>query len=246
MKMLFLIAVIVSAVLVPLAPALAEESRLEPTSSALTTVTGGDWSAAVRLGRDRREFDLGDELLGLDVDHLLFRFGLAPLSYLSLRAEVGVSTADAISEKGEGGLEWGVGGYLRIADFAIESSPVVGLQKAVSFGVDVAYSRCESNFADTDLDWNEWRVNPLVSYTHNRAGENRWFLYKPEALALRAGPAFVSSEGDYGEQSLQENHNFGARIIFDLLWSEGWVLSLDGLFLGSEERQLGLAVERNF
>jgi len=246
MNRIVLIALSISIISTLAVPAFAADARLEATSGALATVTQGDWSAGIRLQRDRREFQVGSDLLGLDVDHLLFRFGVAPLSFLSLHGEVGVCTADSTSEKGEGGLEWGLGGYLRVADFAIETSPVVGVKEAISFGIDIAYSQCESNFPDTDLDWSEWRVNPLISYTRNREGENRWFFYAPEALAVRAGPAFVSSEGDYGEQSLQENRDFGARLICDMLWPNDWVLRLDGLFLGSEERQLGLAIERNF
>lgn len=224
----------------------APESRLDATSGALITAQPGGWSSGVVLQRDRREFKVADDLLALDVNHALFRLGTAPLPFLSLRGEIGISEAESDSEKGEAGLQWGVGAYARLLDLPIESSPVVGLKKSISIGVDLEYTSCESNFDEVDFNWTEWRVNPLFSYTSNRRGEARWFFYDPQAVAVRAGPVFISSDGDYGEQSLEENRNFGGRVVFDLLWEHGWVTRLDGTFLSADEREIALVIEKNF
>jgi len=226
----------------------AAEGRLEATSSALATISQGDWNAGLRYQRDRREFKLsGDEVLPLDIDHLLLRVGTAPLPFLSVWGEIGVSTAEAEREDGDSGMEWGVGGYARLLDLPIETSPVVGQVQAISLGVELSYSKAVSDFEENDLNWTELRVSPLASYTYDQRGEARWFFYGPEAVALRAGPVFVSNDGDYGDEDpVGENSAFGGRIAFDLLWQGGWVTRFDGVFLGSDERQLSFGIGKNF
>ena len=240
----------------------ANEARLEPTSGALFTVgEQSGWQAGLRLGRGRREFALEPEaadadgsvedVLEVDVEVLLFRAGLTPLPFLNLWAEAGTTrveqrTDDRGDDRGGTGLAWGGGATLRLLDLPLETSPVIGLQKAFSLGVDVSYRSRESNFDDRDFQWNDIRVYGRASYLHNRTGDVRWFTYEPDGVAVHGGPVYVSSEGDYGETSIEERRDFGLRLQFDLLWSSGWTAGLDGTFLGGDERAYSLRLMRNF
>ncbi len=223
-------------------------ARLEATSSAMLTLTEPQgWNAGLRLRRDRREFQIGSSKTDkLDIDQVTFRLGFAPLSFINLWAEAGVVRAEDIQEKASTGLQWGVGAYARFFEMPIETSPVVGHKRSIAGGLEVTYTESESDFDQADFNWSELRISPLVSYIQNRKGEVRWFNYEPEGIAVHAGPVFIRNSGNLEGLSVREKRDFGARVIFDVLWASGWVTSFDGTFIGDEERQLSLGFSKNF
>ncbi len=223
------------------------EARLEPTAGAIFSISDTQgWNAGLRLRRDRREFEIGPGSDKLDIDQAVFRLGVAPVSFINVWVEAGVVRAENIEEKASAGLQWGVGAYARIFELPLETSPVVGNKKSIAGGVEVAYSSSESNFDENDFNWSELRITPMVSYVQNRQGDHRWFNYEPEGIAVHAGPVFIRNRGDLDDLSVREKRDFGARIIFDILWASGFVTSFDATFIGDEERQLSLGVSKNF
>lgn len=223
------------------------EANIESTSrDILVFEEPSGWNTGIFLKRSTREYKTDADVLDLDIDHLLFRLGASPLPFLNLWAEAGMDRAKRLGEDGESGFQWGAGGYARIADFPWDVSPVVGAKNNITIGVDFSYSNGESNFDAADFSWREWQVSPLVSYISNRKGDYRWFSFEPDAIAIRGGPVFVSTDGDYGDSSIEENRNFGGQMKFDLLWSSGWTTLLDLKFFGSEEREIGIGITRNF
>ena len=222
-------------------------ARLEPTSSAMLTLTEPQgWNAGLRLRRDRREFQIGPETDKLDIDQATFRLGFAPLSFINVWAEAGVVRAEDIQEKASTGLQWGVGAYARIFELPIDSSPVVGHKRTIAGGVEVTYTESESNFDNADFDWSELRLSPLASYIQNRKGDLRWFNYGPEGIAVHGGPIFIRNSGTLDGSTVREKSDIGARVVFDILWASGWVTSFDGSFIGDSERQLSLGFSKNF
>ncbi len=224
-----------------------DAADIEPTSGSIITLKNPrNLSVGLRLQRDRREFKTGDELLGLDINHALLQIGVTPLPFLSLLAEGGASHAERIDDKGNGALQWGFGVHVKALEYIIESTPVVGTKKAVALEIDISYSHCESDFSDKDISWDEFIISPLLSYTSHSTRRHTWFSNEPAATAIRGGPVFISTDGDYGETSLKENNNFGGRIICDFLLGGGRVTRKEGIFIGSDERQIAFGVARHF
>ena len=238
------LAIAISLVLLGLqAPA----QKLEGADTALVRLDRpGGATIGLRLETGMREFTYREDVLEVDLLHVLARAGgnLAP--FLNLWGEAGWMRAETEpDETGEGGLEWGVGADVKILEYVIKSSPVVDRKEAFSVGLTLAYRGLGSNFDDRDFEWNEFRVNPAIAYTRDLAGEIRR-PYQPSAVAARVGVLYLNAEGDYGADKVEENRDFAFTCGFDLLGESGWVTRIGVVLFGTQEREFSLAAMYHF
>ena len=222
--------------------------ELEPTVSPLIRIgQPSGWSTELRLQRDSREFALGDEdLLDVQIDHLVFRLGARILPFLQGWAEAGTVRAEQTGRKGEAGFEWAIGGHVKVLEYVLAESPVLGTTQGLSLELNGSHRVASSEFPGARLTWSDTRIIPAVAYTHNRLGEYRWHHAEPSGLVMRGGLVFNRTRGDYGDADLEENRDFGAMASVDLRWESGWLTRLRGVFFGREERELSISVGRHF
>jgi len=218
-------------------------AKLEGTSRALVSIrpTAG-WSAGARFQMDRRKFKIGEETMDLDINHMVGHIGYRVLPFVHLLAEAGASHADWVQREGERGFEWAVGADVSVLEHLIRESPVVGRKQSIAIGATVRYRHAESNFGDADFDWSELRVAPSISYTVNRRGEVLHYTFEPISAKVRAGVAFCSVDGEYGDQDVEQDRDFGLVVGADLLANEGWTLQIEGTFFGSSDNEVGVGV----
>lgn len=222
--------------------------ELEPTVSPLIRIEKpSGWSVELRLQRDSREFAMGEnDLLDLQIDHLVFRLGARILPFLQGWAEAGTVRAEQTAHKGESGFEWAIGGHIKVLEYVLSNSPVLGTTQGLSLEVNGSYRSASSEFPGAQLTWSDVRIIPAVAYVHNRLGEYRWHHAEPSGLVMRGGLVFNNIRGDFGDVDLEENRDFGAMASVDLRWESGWLTRLQGVFFGQEERELSISVGRHF
>jgi len=222
--------------------------ELEPTVAPLIRIgEPSGWSTELRLQRDSREFAVGaEDVMDVQIDHLVFRLGARVLPFLQGWVEAGTVRAEQTARRGEAGFEWAVGGHVKVLEYVLSSSPVLGTTQGLSLEVNGSYRAASSEFPGAQLKWSDTRIIPAVAYTHNRLGEYRWHHAEPSGLVMRGGLVFNSTSGDFGDEDLEENRDFGAMASVDLRWESGWLTRLRGVFFGQDERELSISVGRHF
>ncbi len=228
-----------------LAPAPAQ--KLEATDQALLRLdrpAGAQVGARLEVGM--REFKFADDLLKVDLTHVLARAGGNPLPFLNCWGEAGWVRAEMDpDETGEGGLEWALGADAKLVEWVLDASPVIDRKETFALELGASYRSLESNFEDNDLSWGEVRVGPSINYVRRHTGEVRRY-YEPLAVAARLGLAYVNADGEYGAEDLSENRDFALTLGFDLLGGSGWVTRFGVAFLGADEREFTLGAFYNF
>lgn len=222
--------------------------RLEPTTSALIDLSGpSGWSTELRLQRDRRQFLLdGGDVLDIRADHVVFRLGAQVAPFMLLWAETGIDRAEIAGKKGDMGLEWAVGGHLKLLEYILSETPVVGKTEGLSLELDVGYRSCESRFPERRLRWADLRIIPVVAYRRDRIGEYRWHHAEPSGVVMRGGLVFNRTTGSFDSTDLEEKGDFGAMAEVSLRWHEGWMTNMRGVFFGREEREISIGVGLHF
>lgn len=229
------------------APARSGEPALSvPAEPLVSLQSPAGWSLGARWQGDSREFDVGDEALDMDMNHALAQVGYSVLPSLHLRGELGWARAEQDFEDGEGGLEWAVGAVANLVEFVLESSPVVGKQQTIGLGFELFYREVESNFDEADFEYGEVTAAPVFTYARNRRGDVVWRPYQPEGVLVQAGVQFSSIDGDYGDEGVAENRDFGFLAGAGMQWENGWVTQFRAVLYGAHDRSLGLGVAYNF
>lgn len=225
----------------------AEESRiLLPTEPLFAVEDASGWSLGVRYGIDRHDLQSGTGRMDIDVEHLAGRAGCNLLPFLHGSVEIGRCTADLRGNDGDGGFEWTLGLHADLVEHVIRTSPVTGRKEAIRFSVDATYGQFESDFGETNFEWNELTALPQVSYVVNRRGESVWHPYVPESLAMHLGFAFTTIDGEYGRDDVSESSTFGFLAGMDFLTKSGWVAQTSGIFYDNDDRRISLGVGYNF
>lgn len=232
------------------------------------------WNLGARFQVDRRRLDVDGEELALDVRHAYFRLGARLLPFLHAWGEAGVAGADRQDADGSSGFAWGVGAGASLFDYVIRKSPVVGPQETISIEAEALYRVAESELPprriwvldenaqgedryverladpeqdeDIDLTWKDARIAALFVYRLNRMGDRIWRPYEPTGYAVRGGPVYARTTGDYGTKSVRERNDFGAQFGFDIRLDSGWMFRTDLTWFNGNDRELSLGVHRFF
>jgi len=247
--MKFLKITVVSVFLVCIGAKIFAEANISvPSQSLITLDTPSGWSVGFRGQMGAREFKAGDDVWSMETIHAVGRLGYSFLPFLHGLAELGwcrVERTDDDPEKGESGLEWAVGLKANLIEHVISRSPVLGKQKVAGLGIDVGYRHCESNF-DEDFDWSDFTVAPCISYTVERKGDIIWHPYEPTGGRISAGLIFSQVDGDYGNENLEGNRNFGFLVGADMLSTSGWVAQMRVISYGAGDGGVSLGVMYHF
>lgn len=214
----------------------------------LVSVTQADgWYVGTRFQIDGREFEVGSEVVELDVNHIVAQLGYRIVPSMMAIVEAGSCKTELPDDvDGENGIELAGALSVNVLEHALVSSPVVGKKHVTGLLVDVEYRYCESNLDDRDMNWRSLVAMPSVYYLVNRRGDAVWEPFEPNGIALRGGLVFQNIEGDYGTEDLAENRDFGFMIATDIYSESGWVTQIMGRFFGSNDHTLGVTVGYNF
>jgi len=195
------------------------------------------WFFGLHGGIGRRQVvDVdGGDALEMDTTRIVALAGFRLLPFLALAAEAGVADADLEGTDGEYGFSWGARGRLNLAEYVIEESPIVGKKRSVGIGVEAAYSRNASNH-DSDFEWTELHVAPVVSYQVSYLGAGHWHPYEPTGAILTFGLAYSRIDAEReGASDLEENRDFGFLARVEMGFVELWAFQVEARYFGSSD-----------
>ena len=113
-----------------------------PDEAAFTLHESPGIGLGARFQFEQREFKLKDPIQGAsdrfdaDIAQFYMRAGGNPVSFLHLIGEAGYSSIDLDFGDGDGGFSWGLGFQADLLDRVLETSPVVGHKRVISFGLE--------------------------------------------------------------------------------------------------------------
>lgn len=242
-----IVTVALGVVVVLAAPRSFAQGRISSADTAALTIgSPHGWTVGVRGQLGRRKFETADEIIPLDLSHYVARIGFNVLPFATLMAEAGVSRADWDKLEGERGFEWAALAEVNVLEHIIRESPVVGKKESVGLATRVIYRHSESNFENADLDWSDTKVQPYIYYAVNRRGEPIWHPYEPDGARVLGGLAFSRIEGDFGDEALKEERNFGLLAGAELRSAKGWTMQIDVVLYGSSDNEVSLGAAYHF
>lgn len=235
------------AILVSVVAGTAQEGKLSnPDASFITLNRPGGWTTGVRIQFDRRQFETDAAVLDTDILHAVGHLGVNVLPFLNVGVELGFADASRPGLDGNSGMEWAVTAHANLLEHVTRQSTITGIKESLRLNIGASYMQTESDSRDGDLDWSEFTVIPALSYVFKRRPETLWYRYEPTGLAVHAGLAYSSVEGDFGTQSFHEQNSFGPMVGLDILLDTGWVASIDANIYGSSDREVSLGLKYNF
>ncbi len=227
-------------------PAQGEDMNAAP-DSLLTSTDAHGWSVGVSAGFHEREVVVGEELTNLDASYLVAELDYAVLPYLAVILQGGYGKADGLLERdGERGVAWAVGVDFNVLEYVIEHSPVFGDISKIGFQVKGMFRSMQSNFEDSDFDWTETTIAPLVYYTVSSMNQVALHKYNPDGASIKCGVVLNSIDGEYGDSDVEENRDFGMMLGMDLRFAGNWLTMLEGAFYGSGDREISVGMLYRF
>ncbi len=215
--------------------------------SFLTSRGDTGWSVGISTGFDKREILVGGELDSLDANHFVAQLDYAVLPFAALVFQGGYSRADGLLDgDGERGVEWGVGVDFNVLEYVFDDSPVFGDLSRIGFQVKARFRSMQSNFEDSDFDWTETSIVPLVYYAVSYDRQIELHKYNPDRAAIKGGLVFNSIDGELGDSDLEENRDFGMMLGMDLMFAENWLTTVEGAFFENDDREVTIAMLYRF
>ncbi len=225
----------------------AQAQRLAPATRAAVTLASPErlnLGAWVRFGG--REFQTSQDVLECDQTHYVLRLGFRALDFAHLWAELGMSEARTRRDEGEMGLEAAAGAGLRLLELVLAGNDIEPRKECLAIEFDASFRTVESNFGDRDFHYQELRLSPAVVYSLSREDEARWRRFDPVGADFRLGAVFAQADGEFGDETIEQNHDFGAQLGGGLLLPGGWTLALDAVLFGGADREFAVGFSRIF
>ncbi len=208
---------------------------------------GSEWSVGIRAGFDEREALVDGSLDTLEANHFVAEFNYAVLPFAAVILQGGYSRADGLFDgDGERGVEWGLGADINVFEYVLDYSPVFGDVSRIGFQVKGMFRKMESNFEDSDFEWTETSVVPLMYYAMNYESRVELHQYNPDGAAIKGGLVFNSIDGELGDSDVEENRDFGMMLGIDLRCAGNWVATLEGAFFGNDDREVNIGMIYRF
>ncbi|MCF7838759.1 MAG: hypothetical protein K9N49_09030 [Candidatus Marinimicrobia bacterium] len=245
---------------------------LAPTRALIKLDRPQGFQAGVQGNLDRRSLQIAGEPVDLDIERVAARLGVNVLPFLNVNGSLGWMRAEQPGYRGNGGLTWSAEAEGRLLELPLYESVASPRKQSMLLSVGGGYRHSESNFSDALFNWQEWRVQPTLTYLHDRVGEPPIPSWRATGLAARVGLVFSQLRGTYepqadadgadsaeppaaddrptaatpGAQRVVGNRDFGLMIGVDVRRTSSWVMRFEGIFFGDGDRELGLAALYNF
>jgi len=238
--------------LIPPASTPAQNDMRGPDEAAFTLQESPGIGLGARFQFEQREFKLKDPNQGIsdrfdaDIAQFYMRAGGNPVSFLHLIGEAGYSSIDLDFGDGDGGFSWGLGFQADLLDRVLETSPVVGHKRVLSFGLEGWIRQVTSDFGAEDLNYNEFQIMPTMRYTHNHRGERLWRPYQPTGITGELGFVYSYIDGELGSLDFEAEQDFGLLLGTSFrLWS-GWIADVRGIIYGDSDFSLSFGTTYYF
>jgi hypothetical protein len=223
-----------------------------PDEAAFTVHESPGIGLGARFQFEQREFTLdhrsdgGNGRFDADIAQIYMRAGGNPASFLHLIGEAGYSSIDLDTADGDGGFSWGLGFQADLLDRVLETSPVVGHKRVLSFGLEGWFRQVSSEFGSEDLDYSEFQIMPTMRYTRNRRGEPLWQPYQPTGISGELGFVYSYIDGELGSSDFEAEQEFGLLLGASFrLWS-GWIAEVRGVIYGDSDFSLSFGTTYYF
>jgi len=226
--------------------ALAQGKLRVPSEPLIRLSKPTGWTAGIRGQQESRKFRTGGELLETDISRVVGRLGYSFSPSVQGILELGWLRAEQKHQKGEGGLDIGLGLNTYLLEYVINESPVVGKKQMVGVEIELLLTHAGSNFAEQEFDWTEFTASPCITYAANRKGDLLFHPYQPIGIGARAGLVYAAVDGDYGSNSARENRDFGFVVGCDFLSLNGWLTQIKATSFGGGEGMVSGGVTYNF
>jgi hypothetical protein len=228
-------------------PARPEGNMESPSRSLISVERSPGASFGVLYQGDRRQFKLEGQPLQVDANHVRAQVGCNILPFLHCAAEAGAVKAKTDEEGGEWGLDWGGSLKLHLLERTLHTSPAAGRRSTLRVAVKGSYIQSESNFPDRDFRWSELKVTPFVTFSVDSRTAALWEPdYRPTGASIRGGLVFLAADGDYGEQTVEENRNFGIMLGASVRIEDDWVVDLELNAYDAADRTFTLGLGYHF
>lgn len=204
------------------------------------------WSGGGRFAVGKRDLVIPGQSGHIHINTLsaAATLQLDVLSWAALFAEAGWIQATRGEEDGEGGLQGGAGADLNLFEGVFDASPEAGRKGSLTLNTIVAYRRYESNFPDHPFEWGEWTVEPALAYRVNYRSDLIEHQGLGDIFAIRAGLRYSDISGEFGNDNIEEQRNFGALGGVEVGFSHNVFISLSGVYYSGSDNEIALTLKQ--
>jgi hypothetical protein len=236
---------IAAALSLPTAWAGTEGKITSPSGALLSTTEAQKWNFGVDYLFAQRDIEIVSATRFMESQQLMARFGYEVFPFLNLQVGAGWCQAQLDERKGDSGVALSAAATASLAEYIIDSSPVLGKKQSVAILFTARYLQSQSGFdegeeGDKDFAWHEVQLLPAVRYFINLEGPENWQGYDPTGVAATFGPLVSDLRGEFGTDTLEGERNTGLLLGFDMRFFQGWVFNFTGMFYDSNDRSLSI------
>lgn len=165
--------------------------------------------------------------------------------------------------KGDAGPAWGLGLGINLVEFILKESPVLGPLETFRLELQAIHRVSRSDLAPPQwnppengmdsaqpakqtVEWIDSSVGILAIYSNNLSTDPTRPTFAPLGYAVRGGIRYSRDQTKSSYWTFESDRQFGVELGTDLHLRKDWLFRIEGLWLGSNQREAAFSVIRMF